>query len=50
MNNLPDITGYAVVPSTIDEIKEQIRRSEKQIEEGRYYTLEQAVSHFYQLG
>ena len=39
----------AAIPRSIDEVKKQIRTSEKQIEEGRFVTAAEAIKHFYQM-
>ncbi|MBQ7510029.1 MAG: hypothetical protein IJT53_03895 [Prevotella sp.] len=41
--------SIAAIPNTIDEVKKQIHVSERQIEEGRFVTSDEAIAHFYQL-
>ena len=37
------------IPTTVESVREQIRISERQIEEGRFVTASEAIAHFYQL-
>lgn len=39
----------AVIPGDVDGMKEQIRISERQIDEGRFVTAAEAIAHFYQM-
>lgn len=44
----PEVRVYGI-PTSVEEVREQIRISEKQIEEGRFVTASEAIAHFYQL-
>ena len=41
--------SIAAIPYTIEEVKKQIRLSEKQINDGKFVTADEAIAHFYQL-
>ena len=46
-----ETSGYSnpAIPSTLSDLKVQIRISEEQMDKGQYVTVQKAIEHFYQL-
>ena len=41
--------AVTAIPTTVDDVRQQMRISEKQIDEGKFVTASEAIAHFYKL-